>query len=44
MSTITVEVPVNIDGREVARVTAEPMQEELDRRQARKQRLLGNRN
>lgn len=40
---LTVEVPVNIDGREVARVTAEPMQEELNRRQLRTQRLYGNR-
>ena len=40
---LTVEVPVRIDGREVARVTAEPMQEELNRRQLRTQRLYGNR-
>lgn len=42
-NTMTIEVPVNIDGREVARVTAEPMQEELNRRQLRTQRLYGNR-
>lgn len=41
---MTIEVPVNIDGREVARVTAEPMQEELNRRNMRNQRLYGNRN
>ena len=43
-NTMTIEVPVNIDGREVARVTAEPMQEELNRRNMRTQRLYGNRN
>ncbi|GET11612.1 phage tail tape measure protein [Ligilactobacillus agilis] len=43
-NTMTIEVPVNIDGREVARVTAEPMQEELNRRNMRNQRLYGNRN
>lgn len=43
-NSMTIEVPVNIDGREVARVTAEPMQEELNRRNMRNQRLYGNRN
>ena len=43
-NTMTIEVPVNIDGREVARVTAEPMQEEINRRNMRNQRLYGNRN
>lgn len=43
-NTMTIEVPVNIDGREVARVTAEPMEEELNRRNMRNQRLYGNRN
>ena len=41
-NTMTIEVPVNIDGREVARVTAEPMEEELNRRNMRNQRLYGN--
>lgn len=42
-STITVEVPVNLDGKTIAKVTAQPLEDELNRRQARSQRLYGNR-
>ena len=42
-STITVEVPVNLDGKTIAKVTAQPLEDELNRRQARNQRLYGNR-
>lgn len=42
-STITVEVPVNLDGKTIAKVTAQPLEDELSRRQARSQRLYGNR-
>lgn len=38
---LTVEVPVNIDGREVARVTAQPMRQELDRMDRNANRLNG---
>lgn len=40
-SSLTVEVPVVIDGKEVARVTAEPLQKELQKRQTRQDRLTG---
>lgn len=42
-SAITVEVPVNLDGKTIAKVTAQPLEDELNRRQARSQRLYGNR-
>lgn len=42
-STITVEVPVNLDGKTIAKVTAQPLADELNRRQSREQRLYGNR-
>lgn len=42
-STVTVEVPVNLDGRTIAKVTAQPLADELNRRQSREQRLYGNR-
>lgn len=42
-STITVEVPVNLDGKTIAKVTAQSLEDELNRRQARSQRLYGNR-
>ena len=42
-STITVEVPVNLDGKTIAKVTAQPLEDELNRRQTRNQRLYGNR-
>lgn len=42
-STITVEVPVNLDGKTIAKVTAQPLADELNRRQLREQRLYGNR-
>lgn len=38
---LTVEVPVNFDGREVARVTAQPMRQELDRMDRNNNRLSG---
>ena len=38
---LTVEVPVNFDGREVARVTAQPMRQELDRMNRNTNRLSG---
>lgn len=39
----TVEVPVNLDGREVARVTAKPMQNELNRMETQNNRIHGQR-
>ena len=39
----TVEVPVNLDGREVARVTAKPMQKELNRMDTQNNRIHGQR-
>ena len=38
-----IEVPVNIDGKEVSRVTAPYMEEELNRRQTRESRKRGKR-
>lgn len=40
----TVEVPVNLDGKEVARITAEPMESELAKRSQRSDRIYGKRN
>lgn len=40
-SNLVIEVPVNIDGREFARVTARPMQSELNRIQRLDRRPLG---
>lgn len=39
----TVEVPVNLDGQEVARVTAKPMQKELNRMDTQNNRIHGQR-
>lgn len=39
----TVEVPVNLDGQEVARITAEPMESELAKRSQRTNRIYGRR-
>lgn len=39
----TVEVPVNLDGQEVARVTAKPMQQELNRMDTQNNRIYGQR-
>lgn len=39
----TVEVPVNLDGQEVARVTAKPMQNELNRMDTQNNRIHGQR-
>ena len=38
-----VEVPVNLDGQEVARITAEPMESELAKRSQRTNRIYGRR-
>lgn len=40
---LTVEVPVNIDGREVAKVTAQPMRQELDKIDSNRNRVQGYR-
>lgn len=40
---LTVEVPVNLDGREVARVTAKPMRQELDKIDSSRNRVQGYR-
>lgn len=42
-NSLRIEVPVNLDGKTIAKVTAQPLQEELNRRQLRSQRLHGNR-
>jgi tape measure domain-containing protein len=39
----TIEVPLNVDGKEFARATAQYTQEELDRNQTRAERKLGRR-
>ncbi|RRG07751.1 MAG: phage tail tape measure protein [Lactobacillus sp.] len=39
----TVEVPVNLDGQEVARITAKPMQQELNRMDTQNNRIHGQR-
>ena len=41
-SSYTIEVPVRVDGREVARATATYTQEEIERQQARDNRKRGN--
>lgn len=38
-----IEVPVNLDGQEVARITAEPMESELAKRSQRTNRIYGRR-
>jgi len=43
LSSITIEVPVNFDGREISRIIAKPMQQELDKRQLQNNRLKGDR-
>lgn len=39
----TVEVPVNLDGKEVAHITAKPMQDELNRMETQNNRIHGQR-
>lgn len=39
----TIEVPLNVDGKEFARATAQYTQEELDKKQTRSERKLGRR-